>query len=774
MPTKERNQTPRDGGESGTANDVRTFTRGSQHLVWLPTLMGVVADTFRVAERSAGPVFDLIVRLWLSGILFASGVVKVSNWDTALYLAANEYPVSWMDPVTAAYVGVGIELGGATLLALGLATRLAAMPLLVLSLVIQSNYLPLDVNLFWAILFGWYVVHGSGALSLDHLLSRGLGDVALPFAETGLLAGQWVTRCISPAYKLVMRLWIALAVSLATFGLSAGSTGVDLVTLLVPVGSAVSLAGLGGLTAALFLLLGLGTRFTAIAMILATSAVQMMGPGMDIYTYWLAAFVLFALHGPGELSFDALIDKRLRRIFPQLDGKPAFSLEGLPRVVIVGAGFGGLACAAAMRRSPVQVTIIDRQNYHLFQPLLYQVATASLAPGDIATPIRGFFRDHFNTRVLFGSVTGVNTENREVLIGGKRVPYDFLALATGAQHNYFGRDEWEPDAPGLKRIEDATEVRRRLLTAFEQAESTDDPEERKALLTFVIVGGGATGVEPAGAIAELARYGMEKEFRNFDPADTRVILVQSGSRILPAFPERLSGTARKSLEKLGVEVLTDSRVEHVDDAGVLIREQRIPARNVLWAAGVVASPAGRWLNCEADRAGRVKVEAELSVPGMPDVFAIGDTALSNAWNGKPVFYTSKLIGAMATVLLEYGRRDRRALSLFEQTRYGLPPTGIAKVISAQPGHAITKRLSGDNRNQVLYSVIGSGVLPADREIVGLRGQGHKTQIEPRRRGFHTETHVRGAGTQQGGHRGMSELLMLVPIDQGRIHVFVEQ
>ena len=620
---------------SGTSDTAARAYR-AQRLAMIPTLLGVFADAVRLAERSGGPVLDLIIRLWLAGIFFASGVVKISNWETALYLAANEYPVSWMDPVTAAYVGVAVELGGATLLALGLATRFAALPLLILSLVIQLNYVALDINLFWAVLFGWYLVQGAGALSLDHLLSRGLPDTAVPFAATGLRAGRWVTERVGPAYRLVLRLWLAGAVVLTVSGSFNTSTVDGLVQLLVPVESARELANAVGWTAALFLIVGLGTRFAALAMILATSAAQMMGHGVDIYMYWLAAFLLIALHGPGALSLDALIVERLRRQFPQLDGKPAFSLEGLPRVVIVGAGFGGLACAAALRRSPLQITLIDRQNYHLFQPLLYQVATAGLAPGDIATPIRGLFRYHFNIRVLLGWVTGVDTRQQEVLIGEKRVPYDFLVLATGAQHNYFGHDEWEPDAPGLKRIEDATEVRRRLLTAFEQAEDTDDAEERQALLTFVIVGAGPTGVELAGAIAELARYGMEKEFRNFDPADARVILVQSGPRVLPTFPERLSELARGSLEDLGVEVRTDSRVEHVDSSGVRIKNRNIPARTVLWAAGVVASPAARWVNREADGAGRVKVEADLSVSGLPNVFAIGDTALSNAWNGGPV------------------------------------------------------------------------------------------------------------------------------------------
>jgi putative oxidoreductase len=349
-----------------------------------------------------------------------------------------------------------------------------------------------------------------------------------------------------------------------------------------------------------------------------------------------AVLALLVLFGAGELSGDALIGRKLRQIFPELEGKPAFDLEGLPRVVIVGAGFGGLRCAAALRRARVAVTLIDRGNYHLFQPLLYQVATAGLSPGDIAAPIRPLFRDSFNTRVLLGTVTGVDTARQRVLVGAKEIPYDYLVLATGAAHSYFGKDQWRPYAPGLKRIEDATAIRRRLLTAFEHAEATDDPAERDALLTFLIVGGGPTGVELAGAIAELARFGMEKEFRNFDPASARVILVQSAARVLPSFADTLATVAQRSLERLGVEVLVGSRVEDIDAQGVRVNGKPIIARTVLWAAGVMASPAAAWLNSDRDPAGRLIVAPDLSVPGLPNVFAIGDTALSQGWAGRAV------------------------------------------------------------------------------------------------------------------------------------------
>jgi NADH dehydrogenase/putative oxidoreductase len=363
----------------------------------------------------------------------------------------------------------------------------------------------------------------------------------------------------------------------------------------------------------------------------------MTGPaGPDTTHLLVLLLATLGLAGAGPLSLDHALHTRLRRRYPELEGKLPGRFDDLPQVVIVGAGFGGLACAGALRHTPVGVTLIDRHNYHLFQPLLYQVATTALAAGDIAMPIRSLLREQANARVLLGEVTGVDTARREVRLGARRIPYDYLVLATGATHSYFGRDEWAPFAPGLKRVEDANDMRSRLLLAFEQAEAAQDEDERAAQLTFLIVGAGPTGVELTGAIAELSRYGMEKEFRHVDPARARVILVQSGPRILPAFPESLSARAAAALGRLGVEILTNSRVEAIDADGVRVAGKRIVARNVFWAAGVVASPAAQWLAAERDGSGRVKVAPDLGVPGHPGVFAIGDTALSNAWNGQPV------------------------------------------------------------------------------------------------------------------------------------------
>ena len=363
---------------------------------------------------------------------------------------------------------------------------------------------------------------------------------------------------------------------------------------------------------------------------------------MTVYAPLLLA--LLGVSGAGRYSVDFLIAGRMRR--------PAPPVDDAPHIVIVGAGFGGMACAARLRRERAQVTLIDRHNYHLFQPLLYQVATAALSPADIAIPVRGVFRDHPKLRVLCGQVSGVDIANRCITVDGRRLPYDVLVLATGASHGYFGHEEWAVVAPGLKSVNDATSIRSRILAAFEQAEATDDPVVRDALLTFLICGGGPTGVELAGAIAELARHGMEKEFRNFDPASARILLVQAGPRVLPQFAQRLSAFARASLEALGVEVRVNSRVEAIDAEGVVVNGERIAAATVLWAAGVVASPAAAWLRQEPDKAGRIKVGPDLSVPGLPNVFAIGDTALALAWDGQPA-------PRLAPAAKQAGRRLRR-------------------------------------------------------------------------------------------------------------------
>lgn len=297
-----------------------------------------------------------------------------------------------------------------------------------------------------------------------------------------------------------------------------------------------------------------------------------------------------------------------------------------PHVVILGGGFAGLYCARALRRAPVRITLVDRQNFHLFQPLLYQVATASLSPGDIASPLRVVLKRQPNAEVWLGEAVDVDVSARVVRLADAELGYDYLVVATGATHAYFGHEAWAERAPGLKTVDDAIRMRRRFLLAFEAAEREADEAARRRLLTFAIVGAGPTGVELAGAMAEIARQAMPRDFRAIDTTTTRIVLIEGASRVLPGYPEVLSGKARRQLERLGVEVRTDSLVTDIDDAGVSVGETRLDAANVFWAAGVSASPLGARLGVETDRAGRVLVAPDLSLPGHSEVFVAGDLA----------------------------------------------------------------------------------------------------------------------------------------------------
>ncbi len=306
-------------------------------------------------------------------------------------------------------------------------------------------------------------------------------------------------------------------------------------------------------------------------------------------------------------------------------------------VVVVGAGFGGLETVHGLAGAPVEITIVDRRNHHLFQPLLYQAATASLSPSEIAWPIRHLFRRRPDVTTLLASVELINKEARELrLDDGSTLSYDTLVLATGARHAYFGHDAWEPFAPGLKTLEDATTIRGRILLAFEEAERECDERKRAALLTFVIVGGGATGVELAGAIAELARATLPTEFRRIDTRQARIVLIEAGPRVLPAFAEDLSAYAKHSLEHLGVEVVLERPVSECSAEGVVFGGEPLPAATIIWAAGVQSSPAAQWLDAPADKVGRLKVEPDLTVPGRPEIFAIGDAAIVLRPDGQPV------------------------------------------------------------------------------------------------------------------------------------------
>jgi NADH dehydrogenase len=310
-------------------------------------------------------------------------------------------------------------------------------------------------------------------------------------------------------------------------------------------------------------------------------------------------------------------------------------LPALPHIVIIGGGFGGLSAARALRNADVRVTLIDRRNHHVFQPLLYQVATATLSPGDIAAPIRWILRRVTNVRVLLADAGRIDVSARRVeLTDGAALDYDWLIVATGSSHAYFGHADWEPDAPGLKTLEDAIGIRRRILIAFERAEREEDPRRQRELLTFVLVGGGPTGVELAGTLAEIARQTLRHEFKSIDTARARIVLVEAGPTILPTFPEKLRGAARRSLQRLGVEVREGTAVTAVDAHGVMAGAERIDAGTVLWAAGVAASPLVKTLGVPLDRAGRVIVEPDLSIPGHPEVFVVGDAAAFLEKGGK--------------------------------------------------------------------------------------------------------------------------------------------
>jgi NADH dehydrogenase FAD-containing subunit len=358
-----------------------------------------------------------------------------------------------------------------------------------------------------------------------------------------------------------------------------------------------------------------------------------------------------------------------------------------PNVVIVGGGFGGLAAAKALKNTPAQITLIDRNNHHLFQPLLYQVAISVLAPGQIAAPIRAILRRQTNTMVILGEVTGVDKERRCVFANtadreGVPVPYDYLILATGASHSYFGHDEYEKFAPGLKGLADAVAVRNKILKAFETAEAEEDPRLHRNLLTFVLVGAGPTGVELASAIAMLVRAMVQSQFRRIDPSLARVVLVDRGSRVLGTFAESLSADAKARLEKLGVEVRLGQGVDQIDEEGVIAGGERIASKTVIWTAGVAPSPAGKWLGVETDHAGRVKIQGDLTVPGHPEIFVVGDTMTLNQ-NGKPLpgvaqvamqqgRYAGKLIRARIA-----GRPAPRPFSYFDKGNMAVVGKGFA-------------------------------------------------------------------------------------------------
>lgn len=585
------------------------------------------------AIEAIWPFIDLSVRIAIAQYILRSGLAKAFDWETTLLLATYEYPVSWMPPEIAAALGLAIELVGPILIALGLLTRPAALALGALTIVAQSVYVPTTTNLFLIAILLSYLVNGSAAFSLDRLLGSGFKASALPLAAKFIGIGEFLKRRIAPYVLLAIRLWLALTL------LAAGTLFEP------PIGLATwlpitSFAGISPWLAAIlaaFLTLGFLTTAVSTVLIILLGAMAMVGAHPDVSLFPIVFLAVFDGRGPGIASLDGAIATWLEdNVLFDRDYKDI--PESWPHIVVVGAGFGGLAAVNRLSRLPVRITLIDKRNYHLFQPLLYQIASATLSPADIAVPIRTLFKGDGNVRVIKSAVSAIDHEAKTIGFGeGQELSYDRLILATGASHSYFGNESWSAHAPGLKSVEDAVAVRGAILNAFEQAETLDDPERIRRLLNFVIVGAGPTGVELAGAIAELARTNVAREFRTIDPADARVILVQSGPRILPAFPAILSERAQHSLEELGVEVRTNSRVTEIAAEHVRVgNDEVIETETVLWAAGVVASPAAKWLKCEADRSGRVVVDAHLRPDSIGDVFVLGDTAASSAWDGNPV------------------------------------------------------------------------------------------------------------------------------------------
>ncbi|WP_108787592.1 FAD-dependent oxidoreductase [Erythrobacter sp. Alg231-14] len=603
------------------------------------------------------PFTDVVIRFFIAMWFLRSGLVKAADWETTVYLATFEYPVTWMDPVTAATVGLAIELIGPIALIAGFFTRPAALAMAALTIVSQAVYVPTTTNLFVSAMLVWYVFHGPGALSLDRVLASGLKASAFPLARPTIQFWDWLRANIAPIVMAAIRIWMGL--SLLQYA--------GVIDMPIAVQRWLPTTVFGGfpdwlaIVSSVFFFTGFGAVVVSYGLFILIALFMISGAHPNVTLFPFLFLSLYEARGAGVLSVDRWILAWMEKNI-LFDREYSEIPDRWPHVVVVGAGFGGLAAVAKMKRLPVRITVIDKRNYHLFQPLLYQIATATLNPSDIATPIRSLFKGDGNVRVLKGAVDGIDADGKTVRYNGDQtLTYDRLILATGATHSYFGRDEWGPYAPGLKTVEDGVAVRASILNAFEEAEASDDEERIKRLLTFVIVGAGPTGVELAGAIAELSRVSVEREFRTVDPSTARVILVQSGPRILPAFPEELSKKAAQSLEELGVEIRTGGRVTEIAEAHVRIGDDTlIETETVLWAAGVAASPAAQWLGAQADRSGRVQVNDRMRVLGpsgdpLPDIFAIGDTADSKAWDGNSVpglAPAAKQAGAYVSTVLE--------------------------------------------------------------------------------------------------------------------------
>ncbi|HUN43041.1 MAG TPA: NAD(P)/FAD-dependent oxidoreductase [Acetobacteraceae bacterium] len=612
--------------------------------------------------ENASAALEVITRLG-RGAAIVGNVVQACLLLTARIWLSQATVVHQVMMMMRAHVSMEVLPVGATLLQsvapLLLATGLLTRPVaLCLGLGVGLQGAAPHWNNPRTILLIWLLLQGAGPLSIDFLLRGGVARMPiLAVRAIGRLYAR-IDRLAEVALPFGTRVYLALAIA----------AGTGFAMWRQPITGELLTAPWWMLLLCWALVLGMATRFVALLLCILAPPMVLHGAMSDRFE--VALLLLFlAAKGAGKLSLDGLVGLVAEPCVPLR--RPAG--EAIPHVVVVGGGFGGIATVRALRSTACRVTLVDRRNHYLFQPLLYQVATAALSPADIAIPIRSVVRGQQNATVRLGEVVGVDGASRQVVLADGRIPFDYLVIATGAQHSYFGRDEWSSHAPGLKSIEDATAIRSRMLHAFERAESEQDPTERNAWLSFVVVGGGPTGVELAGALAELARTGFDQEYQAIDPSTTRVILVQSAPRVLPTFSSYLSVQAERSLRDLGVEVRTSAKVTHIDRDGVEVDGDRVPARTVLWAAGVAASPAAKWLGQTSDRSGRVIVDGDLSVPGLPGVFAIGDTAASNGWAGAAVpglAPAAKQQGRHVARVIQATIKGRPTPAAFRYTHYG--------------------------------------------------------------------------------------------------------